>query len=134
MRILEDDLTDYGVPAKKYCKMKQKTFQPTFQRNRLIVFIALLGSLQGSCYEDFDSDEEPQIELSIINSQDIRDVAPDDYYWEDRRPVNLRQPFWRVEKNVYELHYIPSVWTERFEQVPETSHRHPPRVPLRVSV
>ncbi len=93
-----------------------------------MVLVAVLSSLQAACSEGFDSEDEPQVELTIINSQDIRDVASDDYDWEARRPANLRQPFWRVEKNVYELHYIPTVWTERFEQVP------PLRASLRASL
>jgi hypothetical protein len=117
MYILDGGLTDHGVRKLKCCKRKTGLFYTTFQRNSSIVFVALLCSLQASCSEAFDSEEEPEVELTIINSQDIRDVAADDFDWEDRRAVNLRQPFWRVEQNVYELHYFPTVWTERFEQV-----------------
>jgi hypothetical protein len=79
-----------------------------------LFFLALLLDTI-SC--DDEESEEPTITISIVNSLDVTAEHCDDFDWEDRTQMVLRTPFRRVGRSLYELHYIPSVWTERFDQV-----------------
>ena len=69
-------------------------------------------------------DNEPAIDISIVNSLDLVDISSEDFDWEEERQPFLRRPFRRVSKNEYELYYVPSVWTERFEQVKNLASFH----------
>ena len=84
---------------------------------RVWLIVTTVMSFSAGFSVNDDSDALPSISLSIVNALDVTEYDANDFDWEDRRPVALRQPFRRVGKSIYEHYYNPSVWTERFEQV-----------------
>ena len=85
-----------------------------FQLLRCIIYIFLW-----SCIIPLNSadDDGPELQLSFQNSDDITNYAPEDPSFNENRTFGWRHPIRRIGKSMYELHYIISVWTERFEQV-----------------
>ncbi len=64
---------------------------------------------------------EPEVLLTIDNADDFTNDVEEPLDLDDdeaaEKPARLRQPFRKVGRSIYEMHYFTSVWTERFEQV-----------------